>query len=465
MQKLSAFLFKLIAWVVGIYSWFYLCVESQTSPREAASRALQWEHTKVTRFEVISLLILVAFLAVVSFIERIWKFIFKAPMQRLLKKFGPYGFVRAEWGKGLAARKDLWTDFTLDGRHLVETVKREMFEAKKTGAVIRANFRELNLPQMFPDSKFLKLTFPNGRYVEIKEGDSIDFPANLTVYAGDPSRALTPEQIATPKLEKQEPEDRPIIPSIAGAWKDAEGAITRITQDGDKWTGKCSYKLKDGTLVESEISGTIGLDRKIRGTLYHTNCPPDWEVKQDHESEVSEDGNKINGTAIWKGGARNYTWSRNVQTDSSAVFVPSEKRVSTPENSYRILTDAQRASIKDALSEFAPQQFQVLQVGFGDNQAAHFAQLIHKCMIDDCGWCGGISLHLDASEQGIKIHSGIGVMLSQEDSNRSDRMREIRKRAMKIFAIAGIPVSDRFAKEAIHPTPVGIVEIVVAAKP
>jgi len=123
------------------------------------------------------------------------------------------------------------------------------------------------------------------------------------------------------------------FPSIAGVWEETGGAIVHITQNHEKWMGKCSYSLKGGDIVEWEISGTIGLDRKIEGTLYHTRCPHDWKVKQIREGRLSSDANEIIGTAIWEGGARPYTWMRttpnvnNVQTHGRIIVDASPDRL------------------------------------------------------------------------------------------------------------------------------------------
>ena len=103
------------------------------------------------------------------------------------------------------------------------------------------------------------------------------------------------------------------VPSISGIWEEAGGAIVRVTQDGNKWTAQCSYSRKGGDIVEWDMSGTIDANKKVEGTLYHTRCPPDWKLKQIRDGQLSADGNRITGKAIWEGGGQDYVWTRDAR--------------------------------------------------------------------------------------------------------------------------------------------------------
>lgn len=224
----------------------------------------------------------------------------KSDSQKILKWYGRYKFQRAVWGEGDSCDPEKWRDATENGKPLEAHVRYLLTEAQR-GNPVKANNSNLEIDKDFRlgTNKELRLIFPNGWEIRIPDDRYIDITANSSV-----------SKVRINYLTHSRPNSGEAFPQIAGVWKDTGGAITRITQDGDKWTGKCSYRLKDGSVVECEISGTLGSDRKIKGILYHTSCPPQWEVKQNHESQLSADGNKITGIAIWKGGARHFTWNK-----------------------------------------------------------------------------------------------------------------------------------------------------------
>jgi hypothetical protein len=69
------FILKITVTLLGICWWFYLCVASQSLPPEAASRAAQWVHTRLTKVAMAVFGILIALLLLMWLLEPILKIV------------------------------------------------------------------------------------------------------------------------------------------------------------------------------------------------------------------------------------------------------------------------------------------------------------------------------------------------------------------------------------------------------
>jgi hypothetical protein len=341
--------FKSVAW--WLFSLIIFDVGSQVTAKLAISNIAEWLHDdgwpvpawldsshtdSIVRWIVRSLMGSCVLYVLWPLLSKLIFHPFRreTPFELLVKTYGTYGFVRAEWGEGVPEDSKAWLVKTINKRQLLERVKYLLSTTERIDAV-KANHANLEMPPEFLHGipKKLKLTYPDGSLIVIHEGNDLRLDSETKV-----SRGYFPLPALAESLPSQHPiPEKSPTQSIAGIWEETGGALVHIAQDRGKWTGKCSYSLKGGSIVEWEISdGTIGSNRKISGTLYHTCCPSDWKRKQIREGQLSADGGKITGTAIWEGGGEPYTWTRS-EGGSPEGMVAAKQTAEAPHLS--VLTD------------------------------------------------------------------------------------------------------------------------------
>jgi serine/threonine protein kinase len=113
-------------------------------------------------------------------------------------------------------------------------------------------------------------------------------------------------------------EDKPLI---AGVWKEWDGIVLNITQNGEHISADCTYGQPDVT-VHWRADGTISPDGKITAQLVHTDPPRTAPAKpQFCTAQLQPDGQTIRGHAAWTNGGDDFTWRLQEPTaaDETAV--------------------------------------------------------------------------------------------------------------------------------------------------
>jgi len=97
-------------------------------------------------------------------------------------------------------------------------------------------------------------------------------------------------------------------PLVAGIWKQWDGIVLDITQQGDHISADCTYGQPDVT-VHWRADGTISRDGKITAQLVHTDPPrPEPSKPQVCTAQLQPDGSTIRGRAAWTNGGDDFTW-------------------------------------------------------------------------------------------------------------------------------------------------------------
>lgn len=139
----------------------------------------------------------------------------------------------------------------------------------------------------------------------------------------------------------------------------------------------------------------------------------------------------------------------------------------------RTLTQPQKDIFKSRLSKYAPQKFQIIQIGYGNNEAYSFANQIREAL-SDCGWGGGaVYAGFPAADQPAEIGSGVTIgtsftellvaMKSGTEWKEPEALTELRS----VFRDTGIEQAKGMTMRQYGklPLPPETVEIVVGPKP
>ena len=137
----------------------------------------------------------------------------------------------------------------------------------------------------------------------------------------------------------------------------------------------------------------------------------------------------------------------------------------------RKLTESQKIKMMPAIKELGTQNFVVVQLGFGDNEAGNYAKQIAAFLRDDCRWTGTCYLSIVPSDTGVRSGPGIAVTLSPEDTmnvHKTKTVWPIPQQLWDIFKGANIAMStsqiNMYLKPDI-PMPKGTAVILVGPKP
>jgi hypothetical protein len=103
-------------------------------------------------------------------------------------------------------------------------------------------------------------------------------------------------------------------PVIAGQWKQWDGILLNITQQGEKFSAECTYG-QPGLTVRWQADGTISRDGKITAQLVHTDPPRPTPAKPEIcTAQLQPDGQTIRGRAAWTNGGEDFIWRLQVAT-------------------------------------------------------------------------------------------------------------------------------------------------------
>ena len=143
------------------------------------------------------------------------------------------------------------------------------------------------------------------------------------------------------------------------------------------------------------------------------------------------------------------------------------------EKAPRTLTQAHKEMFKARLSKYAPQKFQIIQIGFNNREAIAFANLIHEALTY-CGWEGGhVLAGYSVLEQPAEIDEGVtvgaifGWMIKKAKAGNEYKLAEVEAELRSVFREVGIEgakgIGRRYPDKL--PIPPDTVEIIVGPKP
>jgi hypothetical protein len=138
----------------------------------------------------------------------------------------------------------------------------------------------------------------------------------------------------------------------------------------------------------------------------------------------------------------------------------------------RILTPAQREILKTALFKYKGKKCRVMQVGFGNREAATYASQIGTAL-SECGWAVELLSNITGGSETISIHSGVIACFNFADLRRvaADNeacyaIIELTSTLAKALEDAGVKMTHAISKKGTYlPTPQDTVDIIVGPKP
>jgi hypothetical protein len=97
-------------------------------------------------------------------------------------------------------------------------------------------------------------------------------------------------------------------PRIDGVWKQWDGIVLQIKQEGEKFSAESTFG-QPGLTVHWRADGTITPDGVISAQLAHTEPPrPEPAKPQICTAQLQGDGTTIRGHAAWTNGGDDFTW-------------------------------------------------------------------------------------------------------------------------------------------------------------